>query len=162
MAGKPHRALGHARNGRPSPEYTAWLNMVRRCTSERATAYAHYGGRGIKVCDRWLAGFANFLADVGLRPSSKHTLDRANVNGDYEPGNVRWVTWTTQANNRRTARVVTIDGVTKTVTEWSRETGVRPPLFYGRIANGWSERDAMTTPPLPTGIQRRRLQGRAA
>lgn len=81
------------------PSYISWENMKQRCLNPRHTAYASYGGRGIKVCEEWL-DFKNFLRDMGDRPEGM-TLDRINVNGNYEPGNCRWATRTTQSRNIR-------------------------------------------------------------
>ena len=88
---------------RKSPEYNVWANMKYRCQNERNPAYHNYGGRGICVCERWLCddGFANFLADLGCRPTEKHSLDRINNDGNYEPGNVRWATKAVQEHNKR-------------------------------------------------------------
>lgn len=90
----------------PSLTYVSWTNMKTRCTNPDSSKYETYGGRGIKVCDRWMT-FANFLADVGERPSKEHTLDRyPNRDGDYEPGNVRWALQKDQCRNRRSSRPV--------------------------------------------------------
>ncbi len=87
-----------------TPEYTTWLNMKRRCNNPSHPSWKHYGGRGIRVCDRWLGaqGFINFLADMGPRPEGL-TLDRINNDGNYEPGNCRWATWEVQRANQRIA-----------------------------------------------------------
>jgi len=75
--------------------------MIDRCYAKNCRSYPHYGGRGIKVCDRWLGSFENFFADMGARPNPKDSLDRIDVNGNYEPGNCRWTDAITQHNNQR-------------------------------------------------------------
>jgi hypothetical protein len=111
---------GHFSGGHPSPEYLCWMAMKKRCYYKKAVDYQDYGGRGIKVCSRWKDSFAAFLADVGPRPSSLHTLERKNPNGDYTPLNVRWATRREQAQNRRnTVRVGTL-----CLSEWARRRGI--------------------------------------
>ena len=78
--------------------------MIQRCTNERAANFKYYGGRGIRVCQQWRDSFEAFLADMGERPEGK-TLDRINNDGNYEPGNCRWATWSEQRRNRRAARL---------------------------------------------------------
>lgn len=90
-------------------EFHAWKNAIHRCHSRKSHAWKNYGGRGIRVCDRWRerngVGFANFLADVGVRPSDRHSIDRIDNAKGYEPGNVRWATRDVQSLNRRTTKV---------------------------------------------------------
>jgi hypothetical protein len=87
-----------------TPEYQAWNSMIHRCTKKNDPGWKHYGDRGIRVCDAWLDrdhGFALFFDHVGQRPSDEHSLDRIDVDGHYEPGNVRWATREEQSRNRR-------------------------------------------------------------
>lgn len=83
-------------------EYQAWQGMIARCTNPNSGGWATYGGRGIRVCDRWRRSFQSFLSDMGKKPSAKHSLDRINTEGHYEPGNCRWATPKQQANNTKT------------------------------------------------------------
>lgn len=81
-----------------------WRGMIRRCTNSTATGYKGYGGRGIKVCSRWMNSFEDFKKDMGERPTPKHSIDRINNDGNYEPGNVKWSTRTEQMNNKRCSK----------------------------------------------------------
>lgn len=91
---------GHTVNGKWTPEYRTWNAMVIRCTKPNAINWERYGGRGIRVCERWRT-FANFLADMGLKPTPQHSIDRVNNDGNYEPTNCRWATRLEQRHNRR-------------------------------------------------------------
>lgn len=91
----------HGYSNISSPEYFAWCGMKARCNSPTNKDYHNYGGRGIKVCQRWLANFENFLIDMGLRPADGLSLERMDVNGNYEPTNCVWATATEQIRNRR-------------------------------------------------------------
>lgn len=101
--GREHGSFKHGAIG--TPEYDIWRSMNQRCANPNVRNYDNYGGRGIRVCDRWRHDFTAFLADVGYRPSKHHSLDRyPDKNGNYEPGNVRWALPDEQAKNRRTAK----------------------------------------------------------
>jgi hypothetical protein len=91
---------GQCRKGSHTPEHRAWTKMFERCYSDNPYRKKYYGDRGISVCERWKT-FENFFADMGLRPSRQHSLDRINNDGNYEPGNCRWATKSEQMKNRR-------------------------------------------------------------
>ncbi len=117
---------GHTKGGVLSPTYGNWRSMRNRCSLPSHPHFADYGGRGITVCERWRA-FENFLADMGARPAGK-TLDRyPNRDGNYEPSNCRWATMTEQLNNRRSVRILEINGERHSVAEWARRRGYREP-----------------------------------
>jgi hypothetical protein len=88
-----------------TPEYVSWTCMKGRCYNRAIKSFKHYGGRGIKVCDRWLQSFENFLADMGERPSLRHTIERINNDGNYEPNNCKWIIAEHQALNRRSTKI---------------------------------------------------------
>jgi hypothetical protein len=88
-----------------SKVYSVWSSMIQRCRSEKNSHWHRYGGRGIKVCQRWIDSLANFYADMGPRPSPKHTIDRINNDGNYEPGNCRWATHAENARNGTRAKI---------------------------------------------------------
>lgn len=103
---------GHGRSGQQSAEYNAWRHMLARCRNPKHPNYPRYGARGITVCTRW-ESFPNFLADMGQRPSPKHSLERLDVNGPYSPSDCVWSPITQQARNKRpcTSSKLTEEGV---------------------------------------------------
>lgn len=130
---------GESLFGKTSTEYTTWVSMRVRCYDKKNPQYDNYGGRGIKVCHRWLKSFDNFLEDMGRKPSPQHSLDRyPNNNGNYEPGNVRWATPKEQANNKRTSRILVLDGVSKNLKTWAEEFGIKEQTLRYRINKGQS------------------------
>lgn len=128
------------------PEVRCWKAMIARCTDKTSDKYEYYGGRGVKVCDRWM-NFWSFLEDMGSRPSSDHSIDRyPDTRGNYEPGNCRWATRREQAENRTVNRLITHDGRTQPVSAWSIETGLCHATITARLDRGWSAADALTKP----------------
>ncbi len=116
--------------------------MLDRCRNPKMKFYRYYGGRGIKVCERWQE-FESFVTDMGEPPTPLHTLDRVDTNGHYEPGNCRWATNDVQQNNRRNNVRLTCDGLTLTTAEWSRKTGIPARRIRSRLAAGWSVENAL-------------------
>lgn len=102
MARAGHKGLGSVSLWRMQPERQSWCNMIDRCTNKSHRNWKHYGGRGIQVCAKWRQDFDVFLSDVGPMPRKGYTLERIDVDGDYEPGNVRWATREEQSRNKRT------------------------------------------------------------
>lgn len=102
-----------------SPTYKSWINAKQRCYNPNNHNYPNYGGRGIKMCEKWVESFVSFLEDMGERPSKEYTLDRIDVDGDYEPSNCRWATRRTQSNNRRDNVFLYLNGERLTVSEFS-------------------------------------------
>lgn len=129
-----------------SKEGMIYHAMKRRCYDPRNKDYHRYGGRGIKVCDRWKDSWKAFLSDMGRRPQGLDSLERIDTNGDYTPDNCRWATFQDQANNRRSNRRHTRDGVTMTIAQWCRRVGVKHTLVVGRMHNGWDIDRALDEP----------------
>ena len=118
--------------------------MIHRCTNPRASGWKYWGGRGITVCERWLTSFEDFLADMGERPPGT-TIDRyPNKEGNYEPGNVRWATPTTQARNRRGNSLIEFRGSTRPLASWAESVGISPAALTWRLKHGWSIELALT------------------
>lgn len=128
-----------------TPEYRTWKRMKKRCMNANTPDYHLYGGRGIKVCDAWLDDFMRFYTDMGPRPSRRHSIDRIDSNGNYEPANCRWATAVQQARN--TSRNVRVEyrGESKTVKEWCDDLGLPYYTVKSRIADGWNIADAFET-----------------
>jgi hypothetical protein len=138
-----------------SREFAIWSGMLSRCYNPRRACYPGYGGRGVAVCDRWRFGeggkngFECFFEDMGRSPSAKHSVDRVNCNGNYEPGNVRWATQLEQVNNRRQTRIVFYNGQHMALTDAVRLAG--SIIHYQSAANrifrsGWDVDVALSTP----------------
>lgn len=126
-----------------TPEYRAFIKARGRCTDPDNYAYSpNYGARGIEFR---FTSFEQFIADIGPRPSSKHSLDRIDNEGHYEPGNVRWATMGVQLRNRRTTRLITFNGLTMCQRDWATHLGIHPATLEKRMRN-WSIERALTAP----------------
>jgi len=127
--------------------YKVWATMKARCYNAKQVSFKNYGGRGISVCNEWLnfEPFRDWSFDNGYKEGL--TLDRVDVNKNYEPSNCRWVTWETQQNNRRNNRLITVDNITKTLSEWSEIIGINTGTIRRRIdILGWDTERAINTP----------------
>lgn len=138
------RAEKHTHDMSKSKLFYTWCNMRHRCLNFNRPDYQYYGGRGITVCSEWEASF-NAFKDWAFNNGYQEglTIDRIDVNGNYEPTNCRWVTRIEQANNMRTNLLITVDGITKTAAEWGRVTGVKASLISERIRKGWPPQKAI-------------------
>ena len=139
-----------------SPEYRAWWAMRTRCFNEKSENFEDYGGRGITVCKRWLK-FENFLADMGPRPSAKHTLERMNNDGDYTPRNCRWATNQEQQSNTRRTVWITVKGKRMSVAQAARACGLSYNVLRKRVQMfHWPIEKALRT---PCRVYRARVNG---
>lgn len=126
-------------------EYGIWRGILKRCNNPTYRIYPRYGGRGIAVCDRWLK-FENFIADMGIRPSSKLSIERRDNNGPYAPWNCYWATDIEQNNNTSGCRPVEFNGRVQTLAAWGREFGIGRTTLAQRLLRGWTMEDALTIP----------------
>jgi hypothetical protein len=129
--------------------------MIDRCYNEEVRSYPLYGGRGIRVCDRWLASFEAFLGDMGLRPSRKHSLDRKNGELGYEPSNCRWATPNEQGRNTSRNHRLTFEGETLCLSEWAERKKIPETTLRARVRYGWSPDRVLSTP-----VDQARAKGR--
>lgn len=138
---RKHGGRSH-HSGITEPVYYVWQQMLRRCYTVSNKAFHNYGGRGITVCDRWRDDFAAFRDDMGPRPDG-FTIERIDNNGNYEPGNCRWIPHAAQARNRRNNVVITAHGESKLLTTWAAETGLNRETISGRLDRGWTPEEAV-------------------
>jgi hypothetical protein len=127
-----------------TPTFKCWDTMKQRCGNQNDQKYPEYGGRGISVCERWKV-FQNFLDDMGEKPDGM-TIDRIDVNGNYEPGNCRWATPIEQARNKRNNVLLTFRGETCCLAEWAERTGLTYRTICARHKSGWPVAKLLTTP----------------
>jgi hypothetical protein len=149
---RTHGAIGRKPNHYLSntPEHKVWRNIFWRCTSPAYRWYHRYGGRGIKICERWLK-FENFLADMGPRPGPGYTIERKDNDKDYTPGNCCWATQKEQQRNRGNNRRLTLGDRTQVLAAWAEEVGLLPATLLRRLEKGWSVERALMTPVGPQG-----------
>lgn len=134
-------ALAHGKS--KTPEYKAWYNMKRRCYNP---GLRHSCYDGVEVCDRWMRSFENFYKDMGDKPSDKHSLDRIDTNGNYEPSNCRWATAKEQVRNRNITKYFYHNGAMVTISDLSYTCGIKQNVLRARIVDlGWSIERAITT-----------------
>jgi hypothetical protein len=155
-AGDANRTHGFA-SGHIAVEWNAWSRAKGRCFNQSNPAFDRYGGRGITMCDAWRDDFAQFMRDMGPRPSADHSLDRINNNGDYAPGNCRWATRAEQSRNKRN-NIKTRDG--EVLADAARAVGLRPGTALARVKRGYSIEAALNPshykPGFPAGRKRRK------
>lgn len=143
LAGKA--SVTHGDGNSNVAEYRIWAGMLSRCRNESNAAYPRYGGRGITVCDRWLA-YENFLSDMGRRPSEAHSLERERNDECYGPGNCKWATRAEQCRNRRSNVVVEFAGESMVLKDAAEAAGLPYKTVHARLKRGWSVGDALRAP----------------
>lgn len=128
-------------------EYKIWEGMRKRCRSNpnRPNDFHNYAERGITICDRW-DDFRLFLEDMGSRPTPKHSIERRDNDGNYEPDNCYWGNPIQQANNKRTSRILTAFNKSQTLAQWSKETKIPVARISARLKRGWSVEKSITEP----------------
>jgi hypothetical protein len=127
--------------------YRIWCAMISRCENQKTPMYKHYGGRGIKICTAWRASFEAFLRDMGECPPGL-SIDRLDNDGNYQPENCRWASALEQAQHTSRSRYLEFEGQMKTISEWSRVTGINALTIYNRLKRGWSIQRALTEAPI--------------
>lgn len=139
---------GETRGRQSTPEYYAWKGMKSRCSPHPSNRHdwKHYGGKGIRVCDRWASSFETFLADMGRRPSNKHSIDRIDPHGDYSPENCRWATIFEQRRNYSRNVMLTFNGRTLCATDWAPIVGISAAAIMDRVRRGWTVERTLTAP----------------
>jgi len=135
---------GHARHGNETSEYISWYAMRSRCLNPRHADYPCYGGSGITICERWNS-FETFLSDMGPKPSPRHTIERKDRRLGYQSANCCWATRKEQARNRSSNRLLTFEGSTFSVVEWSEISGLPVTTLRNRVRLGWPTAKILTT-----------------
>jgi hypothetical protein len=148
LGGKILLKHGDSAGGVITTEYRTWSNMKNRCSNPKCEMFYRYGGRGIRVCSRWIHSFENFLADMGRKPKPLHSIERKDLNGNYEAENCVWATAKTQGLNTSRNRFIKLDGVRLTISQWCDNLGFCRSAIHSRIRRGWTMRRALLTPSL--------------
>lgn len=139
------RSRTHGRTN--DPTYRSWHAMRARCRYETHVYYQRYGGRGIRVCERWQNSFDNFLQDMGERPGVEYSIERRDSDGNYEPSNCYWMLKARQSRNKSDNVWLDYGGRSMLLTDWAREMGIKKSTLWGRISRlGWSTERALETP----------------
>jgi hypothetical protein len=150
-----------------SPEVRTWRDIINRCYNVTNSSYPRYGANGTYVCDGWRHDQHKFVADMGPKTTPEHSIDRVNSKGHYScgtcdhcrrvgaPMNCRWADDDEQANNVSRNRMLTYNGETMTVTDWTRRIGCSPAAIFGRLDRGWTVEQALGTPMLRHGLKRK-------
>lgn len=146
----------HGETHPDTPEYTAWLGMHSRCKLRSGIFWKRYGGRGIRVCKRWF-DYRKFLADMGRKPSPRHSMDRINNDGNYCPSNCRWATPEEQQNNTSKNIVLEWQGQRKSIAQWAVTLGIHVDALYSRKKLGWPTERILGE---PRHLERLRLRNR--
>ena len=143
------KAKGGARNATHGLSHTRmharWMGMIARCENPNHSAYARYGGRGVRVCRRWRKSFTAWLADMGPPPTPRHTIDRIDNDDDYKPSNCRWATNKANCRNKKTSQFIEWGGERLHIAEWAERLGMSQQTLVYRITF-WSLEKAFTTP----------------
>lgn len=134
---------GYSRNRKPTPEYKSWLGLVARCNNPNSGGYESWGGRGIKVCERWMK-FESFIADMGQMPGKGYSIERIDNNGNYSPDNCKWATRAEQCRNRRSNIIIEYRGERKVLKDWCSILGLKYHTVFARIRYyGWTVERAL-------------------
>lgn len=149
-----NRQLKHGMSHRPI--YQTWLDMKKRCTNPKSNEYHNYGGRGIKISEKWINSFQNFFDDVGDIPFPNAQIDRIDNDGNYELGNIRWSTVEENQRNKRNNHLVTYKGETMCVADWAVRLGIKSSILFARLSKpSYTVEEAFTLPVHQGGCGRR-------
>ena len=144
--------VAHARKKIKSHRlHTIWSSMKQRCNNPNNAKYKSYGGRGVKICEDWL-DFSNFFDwAINNGYSDNLSIDRIDVNGNYEPSNCRWVSNKIQARNKQNTVYLEYEGISKSISDWADEKGISHEVIKKRMSLGWTAEEILNIPVLPTG-----------